>query len=171
MIPPAYMVHESDGRLRVGVPSKKGHSDYFSRLEEDLSALPGVEFVKGNPISGTVLLVHRISRGAIARYAAQKGHFALKSPRSQPKPVFVHVAEAFRSWNEGLKRATGGALDLPGAIFLSLVLSGIYQIARGNVRAPAWYTAFWYALGVFSKGHADEWDEDEDLLDDFSDGD
>jgi hypothetical protein len=34
--------------------------------------------------------------------------------------------------------------------------AGIYQIARGNFAAPAWYTAFWYALGLFgNKGGKD----------------
>jgi len=34
---------------------------------------------------------------------------------------------------------------------------------------PAWYTAFYYALQVFSKGHLDEPDAGENLLEDFED--
>ena len=37
---------------------------------------------------------------------------------------------------------------------------------------PAWYTAFYYALGVFSHSRAvDEFDEGEDLLDESGGGD
>jgi hypothetical protein len=42
---------------------------------------------------------------------------------------------------------------------------------RGNIKAPAWYTAFWYALGIFSRGSLDDWDEGADLVTDFGDGD
>ncbi len=49
---------------------------------------------------------------------------------------------------------------IPSLIFLSLLISGIWQIARGNFAMPAWYTAFYYALGVFARAQVeDEWEE------------
>lgn len=41
--------------------------------------------------------------------------------------------------------------DLPGMAFLTLLGVGIYQLVRGNFAAPPWYTAFWYAMGIFTK--------------------
>jgi hypothetical protein len=46
-------------------------------------------------------------------------------------------------------------VDLPGMVFLSALLIGLYELARGNFRPPPWYTAFWYAFGVYSKSLMD----------------
>jgi hypothetical protein len=54
---------------------------------------------------------------------------------------------------------TGGELDIPSVFFAALLISGIYQIARGNMAAPAWYTAFWYAFGIFSRDMLHKVDE------------
>jgi hypothetical protein len=45
---------------------------------------------------------------------------------------------------------TGGTLDLPSGLFLALVITGVYQILRGQFRTPPWYTAFWYAFGLLT---------------------
>jgi hypothetical protein len=47
-------------------------------------------------------------------------------------------------------------LDLPGMIFLSLLAVGLWELAIGNFKRPPWYTAFWYAFGLFSKAIFDE---------------
>jgi hypothetical protein len=39
---------------------------------------------------------------------------------------------------------------------MGLLGTGIYQIVRGNFGAPPWYTAFWYAFGVFTKSLIDK---------------
>jgi hypothetical protein len=31
-----------------------------------------------------------------------------------------------------------------------LVITGVYQILRGQFRTPPWYTAFWYAFGLLT---------------------
>ena len=36
---------------------------------------------------------------------------------------------------------------------------------------PAWYTAFYYALGVLTRAQVDEWDGGEDLVVDLDAGD
>jgi hypothetical protein len=54
---------------------------------------------------------------------------------------------------------TGGWLDLPGMAFLLLLGIGIYQIRRGNIGLPPWYTAFWYAFGVYTKSLVEKYIE------------
>ena len=49
-------------------------------------------------------------------------------------------------------------MDLGTASFGALLIMGIYQISRGNFMAPAWYTAFWYALNIFLKSKPKEKD-------------
>ena len=57
----------------------------------------------------------------------------------------------FGSVSRRIRAFTGNAADLSGLAVLALLTVGVYQIARGNFGAPAWYTAFWYALGIFNK--------------------
>jgi hypothetical protein len=42
-------------------------------------------------------------------------------------------------------------VDVEVIVFLLLVGFGIYDLLRGDLRRPAWYTAFWYASEVFNK--------------------
>ena len=63
-----------------------------------------------------------------------------------------------QSTNDKIKKLTGGDMDIAGIAFVTLLGLGIYQISRGNFIAPAWYTAFWYAMNIFlnSKNKAGE---------------
>jgi hypothetical protein len=66
------------------------------------------------------------------------------------------VANPIGKLSNGLRKFTGGELDLKGMVILGLIGVGLYQIIKGNLRAPPWYTAFWYALGVFTKSFSDK---------------
>jgi hypothetical protein len=50
----------------------------------------------------------------------------------------------------------GGWVNLGAMAFLILLGAAIYQIARGNLTAIPWYTAFWYALNIFLKSKPSE---------------
>jgi hypothetical protein len=52
--------------------------------------------------------------------------------------------------DRSLRAVSGGKVDLPSAIFLALLGTGIYELVRGRFSAPPWYTAFWYAFGLVS---------------------
>lgn len=171
MIPKARTVHQTEGRLRVRIPSMKGDVPYFTLIGEKLAACPAMKSITVNPLIGTVLLVHEATPREIARYAQEHRLFSLRHERLPHKSLFDSTADVFRQLDSRLKKATGGDIDVTSLVFLFLVVSGIYQIMKGNVQAPAWYTAFWYALGIFSRGAVDDWDENADLVTDFGDGD
>ena len=63
------------------------------------------------------------------------------------------VGAPFASLSRRIRDFTGSAADLSGLAVLALLTVGVYQIARGNFGAPAWYTAFWYALGIFNRSN------------------
>jgi hypothetical protein len=170
MVPEATAVHKTDGRLRLRIPEKKGDAEFFSGIKEKLAHCPGVEKVGVNACTGSVLVIHHASPGQIGEYASQQGLFTCINlePMSR-KTLFDSTEDVVRQLNRRLERATAGELDIASLVFLLLILSGAYQLLRGNVRGPAWYTAFWYALGIFSRGSRDDLDEGEDLID-FGDG-
>ena len=53
-----YLSHVSKGRLRLRIPSKKRDAAFFSELQAVLSAIPGLDQVKVNPLSGSLLILH-----------------------------------------------------------------------------------------------------------------
>lgn len=167
MIPMAQVSHEMACRMRIKIPAKKGDASYFSTLREKLVDCPGVAAVSVNPKTASVLILHDRETNDILNAAKEKKLFHPKRPVRSHKTLFSSVAEAFRGYDRNLKAWTGGEVDIPSLVFLSLLISGVYQIARGNVVMPAWYTAFYYALGLFSRVKVDEFDQGEDVLEDF----
>jgi hypothetical protein len=163
----ADVVHRTNGRLRVKVPAKKGDSAFFETAAEKFAECPGVEKVEVNPVTASILFALSTTPERINRFAEQKGLFRLAPWRPVHKTIFADVADLFRKWNRALKESSGGGLDIPSLVFVSLVISGVYQIARGNLSMPAWYTAFYYALGVFSRGFEETPDEGPNVVEDI----
>jgi len=154
MIPEARIVHRIAGRMRVRVPSRRGDPAYFASAEETLRSLDGVERVEADPLTGGILILHHADPQGIADYAAQKGLFLAKEEEAKKSSgTVVHdvLGAPFGALSKRIKGFTGSAADLSGLAVLALLGVGVYQIARGNFGAPAWYTAFWYALGIFNK--------------------
>ncbi len=164
MIPDAHVSHRMARRLRIKIPSKKGDVSYFSDLRERLSACPGVGEIRVNPQTGSALISYECDKKALVEFARENDLFLLKRSTPRRKTLFGNVAGTFQAYNQDLKKLSGGEVDIPSLIFMSLVISGIWQIARGNLAMPAWYTAFYYALGVFTRAQVDDWDEGEDLV-------
>jgi hypothetical protein len=150
--PEAVVVHKMSGRMRIRVPSKRGDAGYFGSVKDTLSTLEGVEGVEVTPYTASVLVRGLATVEAVTDAAKSRGLFSLKVERAVKVTTFHDaVAERVGALDERIKTATGATFDLPGLAFAALMGAGIYQIARGNFAAPAWYTAFWYALGIFGK--------------------
>jgi hypothetical protein len=150
MTPEAYVSHQVLHRFRVRIPLKKGDSSYFSEIKGHLSECEGVENVSVNSSTGSILVLYRGEKDKISDYARENNLFDIKSFSTPKKTLFDYVSDTFRTYNENMKQMTNGQIDIPSMVFLSLLFSGIIQIARGNFSMPAWYTAFYYALGVLS---------------------
>ena len=159
----AYVVHRMAGRLRIRVPSKKGDPVYFGAVKDALSSLEGVEGVVVSPSTGSILVHGRVFEEDVVERARSMGLFVLKEEPA-PEATTFHdaVTGGFRTLDEHVKGLTGASFDLPALAFLGLVGAGIYQLARGNFTAPAWYTAFWYALGIFGKSSSEKGSKEKD---------
>ena len=168
MIPEAHLSHHTRDRLRIKIPSKKGDVSYFSGLSEQVSGWPGVKGITVNPPIGSALVLHTGKIENLFELAKKNELFQMKKAEHRRSTIFANVANAFRKYDKKLKQATSGEVDISSLVFLSLLVSGIWQIARGSVAMPAWYTAFYYALGVFTHAQIDDVDEGDELVgDDF----
>jgi hypothetical protein len=169
MIPSAHVAHKTVGRLRIKVPSKKGDHAYFEEIKAKLALSSYVTYVETNPVTSSVVVKYTGDLFKVADFARKAGLFDLRKFAPLRRPLFFRVSEGFRSWNGFLREMTDGYLDIPSAVFVSLLISGFQQISQGNISSPAWYTAFYYALGIFSRAGVEEFDEGEDLDGDFGD--
>ena len=147
-----YLSHVSKGRLRLRIPSKKRDSAFFNRLQAVFSAIPGLDQVKVNPLSGSLLVVHSGLPEEMASFVKTLAGLAPKKNSSKkPNTIYQRVTGTFHQVNTQIQGFTKGELDVPTLSFIALLAVGIYQISRKNFAAPAWYTAFWYALNIFLK--------------------
>jgi len=113
--------------------------------------------IEVNPATGSVLLKGpELDAAAIASVGEETSLFALETRLSGNEPLSKKIATPFRDLSRSVDRFSGGELDLPGMAFLALIGVGVYQLARGNIVAPPWYSAFWYALGLFTKHIVDK---------------
>ena len=156
MTPEARLIHRTMSRVRVKIPGKKGDKAYFASVEALFRDHPEIESVDANPRTGSVLFATPMDVTALADIADEHGLFSLVAVPPERITLATSFSEAFRNGNKRLLRFTGGELDVASVVFLFMVVSGIYQVMRGNVTVPAWYAAFYYAHHFFDKIHHDE---------------
>lgn len=154
VLPEAHVAHMSPRRLRLRIPSRKNDARYFASLKDWLVGVEGVGSVEVNPATGSVLIRHNLKEEQLALHARANNLFTLIMEEAKsPGSTTLHdgIAHGFQDLNRHLSGFTGGKLSLWDFAFLALLGTGIYQIARGNFAAPAWYTALWYAFNTFLK--------------------
>jgi hypothetical protein len=143
-------------RLRLKIPDRKGDRGYFRRLVEVFSKDKSYKRIQANPMTGGVLFEGAsIDLDRVLNRAEQNDLFVLKQEEKTTSALAQVVTAPLGRLNRMLNQSTSSQFDLATIIFLALLGTGIVQIMRGNFRAPPWYTAFWYAFGVFSKSLAD----------------
>lgn len=147
----AYISHTASGRFRIRIPSKKGDVAFFQSLKDQAGQFPNIREVAANPVTGSILIKHSLDPATmeqLARTYFPKQAKQLDSPSSN---IHRQVTETYHQVDNKIKKITGGEMDVGTLSFGALLLLGIYQISRGNFMAPAWYTAFWYAMNIFLK--------------------
>jgi hypothetical protein len=157
------VTHQSSTRLRIRIPSQRGNSAFFEKLKEDFSGFPGLQGVETNPRTGSVLFLGSFEPEAIEQMAYSRELYRVKGCEDRPHGLPNRTVEPVTELNHGIRRMTGGRLDLSGFLFFTLLGTAGYQILRGNFGAPPWYTAFWYAFGVYTKQLIDA-KQDEDAV-------
>lgn len=150
-IPVALYSYKSSGRTRVKIPSKKGDAAYFMALRDELSKCSCIEKIEVNPLTGSALFIYKGDFKVVLENAKAANIFNVKEIDANSTDLYQTVSATFKDINNRMKSVTGGNLDIGALAFLSLLGVGIYQISRGSFTAPAWYTAFWYALNIFLK--------------------
>lgn len=158
-LPRAVVVHASPDRQRIRIPSRRGDRDYFVKVHQAAVQAP-IEIVRANVLTGSILFQgKKADPESIARFGSDNNLFRIEP--ALPAPALAKRISAPVTTVDGtIKHLTAGQLDLPGALFILLLFTAVYEIARGRFRTPPWYTAFWYAFGLFTKALIDRETDD-----------
>ncbi|MDX9786520.1 MAG: hypothetical protein RBT11_07080 [Desulfobacterales bacterium] len=157
MLPEATIKHSLRRRLRLQVMSKRGDSAYFEKVENWLKEALSSSTITVSALTGCLVIENdSVNIEAVRSIASQRQLFLITPGTPAPKKLAERIAAPIRKVNCGINVLSDGALDLPGALFLLLLIFGVWELAIGNFRRPPWYTAFWYAFGLFSKSLYDE---------------
>lgn len=149
-LPGAYICHQSPGRLRIKITSRKGNAAYFDKLQETLVRFQAVDRLEVNVLTGSVLIVdEHIDVDDVANYANAQQLFDLTDQNDSQSPMTTQLVSRLENVNTTIRRLTTGEMDLAGILLLLLLISGLTELLRGNIRMPPWYTAFWYAFGIY----------------------
>jgi hypothetical protein len=156
-LPEAVVVHVSRGRVRLRIPARKHDAAFFSDLERRLAPLPGVEKVEVNPVTASVLVLHRLNLTSREDFAALATSSPLSGLLTLTPPQINRVANPAgsislgQSWamslarlNDRMRSSTEGLVDVPTLGVVALVAVGIRQMRQGALFMPA-MTALWYA--------------------------
>jgi len=150
--PAAYVVYSSTERVRIRIPEKRGDLDYFVNLRKVLTESFKDSHLQLNPTTGSVLFLNgSFKREKLTAIGKESRLFNLERDPDHLETLAQRVASPLSDTSRNLDILSGGKINLPELLFLGLLATGIYEIVRGNFRTPPWYTAFWYAFGVFSK--------------------
>jgi len=161
MLPEAYIIHKTSKRLRIKIPLQKGNADYFLHAHEKFSAYQKFASLKTNALTGSLLITdEKLDSEAIKEFAEANKLFTLQTAKHATTPLSIKLVKPVGDLSSYIKRSSGGELDLPGLAFILLLGVGLYQVVKGNFTSPPWYTAFWYAMGVFTKFFVDKGKKD-----------
>jgi hypothetical protein len=130
--------------LRIKVPDKRCHPQFFSDAERELAECPGVTAVSVTPMTGGILIHHATDDQEIAACARERGLFDLQPSVGTGTRLLQEVSQRLRPLNETVSGIVGRDIDVNAIIFRTLVCLAILQLFRGRVLASA-VTLLWYA--------------------------
>lgn len=157
MLPEAIIKSRLAGRLRFQIRSQKGNLNYFQNVERCFEASLPEHRITVSALTGSVVIQSsELNVDELIAVADQHQLFSTRLEGEPALPLAKRVALPIQSANRHIRTLSDGTLDLSGAIFIGLLVFGMWELAIGNFKRPPWYTMFWYAFGLFSKTIFDE---------------
>lgn len=159
------IAHQVPGRIRMKVPSLKADPELADQIKQTFGAVPGIEQVAINPITGSVVLHYDIDRhdelhGHLHRHTG--GHYkppaneidALATKIEQEAEYLAEhshtakvVVDFFRDVDHQIKIATGNVIDLKIVLAAGIAGFTIFEVGA-NAATPVWVT-----LAIFALNH------------------
>jgi hypothetical protein len=157
------IAHALPGRVRLKVAKVKGNPGLARKAQEKLAAVPGIQQVEANPLTGSVLVLFDLATLAaesleplaevLAEFSPEITALSLMSwltsmaadPDSGANPGGSLIA-GVQALNAEVGRITGG-LDLKLLLPLALLFFGVRGLlAAEKTTFPAWHDYFWFGF-------------------------
>lgn len=156
MVPFARIVHSSPCRLRLKIAGRRGDRPFFAETAKKLASAFTQSNVQVNALTGSIILSGDGSGDGmdakdVVDFGRGQGLFQVQAGETERRSLLDSIILPVQAMDRNVKAATSGRMDLPGTLFVALLLFGIVELIKGNFRSPPWYTAFWYAFGLYSK--------------------
>jgi hypothetical protein len=158
-------IHSVPGRARFRLPWLRHHPDEATRLSEELAREPGMLEVEIRSRTGSVLCrhdPHRLDEARLRQRLIEATGVQTTLGPDEPTPVPPRIAQGtraivarelagvFNDLDDGVLRATQGALDMGTLLTIGLAAAGALQVAvRGQLPPPPWFTLGWWGFRTF----------------------
>ncbi len=147
-----YISHISPGRLRLKFPSAKGEENFFSSFLDNIKQAEYFKNIKVNPTIGSILIEHEKTTEEVIGILKDIPFVKIRKYEENPsKKISQSLSKSFSHLNKIIKKISSGKVDLKSTVLLFLLISALYQIARGNLSSIPWYTALFYLNSLISK--------------------
>jgi hypothetical protein len=171
------IAHQVPGRIRMKIPSAKGNPALLEEIQKTFSVIPGIEEVRVNPETGSVVLRYDTDRhddfhaGFAHRYEHHGGHHARKPPSNEIDALASKIEEEAnflaehsqaakavvdfcRHWDTEIKTASGNMFDLKMVLCVGLVGFMIFEVGAAAA-TPVWVTLTLFGLNHFIEMQAE----------------
>jgi len=175
--------HQVPGRVRMKIPAAKGNPELLKQISETFAVIPGIEEVKVNPVTGSVVLYYDTDRhdefhgtfrghyeahgGSPAGNGAHGADTELDKLTSsiEAEAEFLashsHTARAVvdfvKKIDHEIKRATHNNLDLKIVFAVGIIGLTVFEVGA-TAATPVWVT-----LAIFTVNHFIQMHEQQNL--------
>ena len=181
---PARIVHQVPGRIRIKVTGAKEDSEYFAVVQRLISELAGVESVRVNATSSSIVIGYNPSDPAFHFRLRQNGAVGTWLDLTEDDGIFAEVDDAVTTGvrylkqhsrlaesvvctaeqlDTSLRKASDGYLDLKVLLPLGVAAATSLHKARGK-GTPMWMTMGIFAFNAFLSLHRHRIDAPMDVV-------
>ena len=161
------IAHQTHGRVRMKVPSAKGDPELLREIGETFGAIPGIERVTVNPITGSVTLHYDTDNHAAFHQGLSQNLLGTPTYRppvtqfdelankieSEAEFLAGHsesakaIVDLFKHVDREIKIASGNVVDLKILLAVGIIGVTVTEIGAGAA------TPIWLTLTIFSLNH------------------
>jgi cation transport ATPase len=171
------IAHQVPGRIRMKIPSAKGNPELLEEIQKTFSVIPGIEEVRVNPETGSVVLRYDTDRhddfhaNFAHRYEQHAGHHPHRPPSNEIDALASKIEEEAtflaehsqtakaavefcRHWDKEIKVASGNMVDLKMVLCVGLVGFMIFEVGAAAA-TPVWVTLTLFGMNHFIEMQAE----------------
>lgn len=151
MMPNAHIVHQARGRIRLQVREKCKDPAYFDAIREQLEGLAGIDEVRTNCTTGSIILLHSLENNReLLKRLPQLALFEITDCQQHDASAFTPLRSGLTGIEQLLRNGTAGSVDLKTVAFIGVMGLTLHQIMRGQVLGPA-LPMLWNAFSLINR--------------------